>query len=463
MYLAHDTKLNRPVAIKSLPPELMENPKARTRFTREARVLASLNHPNIATIYEELQEAKGVGYLVLEYVPGQTLAERIAHTRLKPQEALAIAQQIADAVAAAHEREVIHRDLKPGNIKITPEGRLKVLDFGLAKALGGETLDPLITVTEPGRVVGTPAYMSPEQARGLEADKRCDIWSFGCVLYEMLTGKVPFEGDTVSDTLASILEREPDWLALPQATPANIRVLLRRCLEKNLYRRLHDIADAGLEISETLSGSLEVWALPGKGATVSRLFRRNVILACLACLIAGVLITLAIAWCFWPGSEQRAITRASIDISADKPLYTGIAPNHYLAISPDGTRLVYVGELGNRNTELFMRSLDDLQIKRIPGTRNAHNPFFSQDGRWVGFFTERQLKKVSLVGGESFTLLDDIERGKTAFGSWADDGTIVFSIPSGSRGLWRVSEDGGQAETLVPLTPEEDEVYYCYP
>jgi non-specific serine/threonine protein kinase len=253
VYLAHDTKLDRSVAIKSLPAELMENPKARTRFAREARVLASLNHPNIATIHEAIEEAEGVGYLVLEYVPGQTLAERIAGARLKPQEALEIAQQIAEAVAAAHEHEVIHRDLKPGNIKITPEGKVKVLDFGLAKALGGEGADKQSTITEPGRIMGTPAYMSPEQARGLETDKRCDIWSFGCVLYEMLTGKVPFEGGTVSDTLAGILEHEPDWSTLPQATPANVRILLRRCLEKDPRRRLHDIADAAIEINETLN------------------------------------------------------------------------------------------------------------------------------------------------------------------------------------------------------------------
>ncbi len=253
VYLAHDTKLDRQVAIKSLPAELAENTTVRTRFAREARVLASLNHPNIATIYDELQEAEGIGYLVLEYVPGQTLAERIADQKLKPQEALSIAQRIAEAVAAAHEHDVVHRDLKPGNIKITPEGRIKVLDFGLAKALGGEVVDQQSTITEQGRVIGTPAYMSPEQARGLEADERCDIWSFGCVLYEMLTGKVPFEGETVSDTLASILDREPDWNALPQATPANIRVLLRRCLEKDSRRRLHDIADAAIEINETLN------------------------------------------------------------------------------------------------------------------------------------------------------------------------------------------------------------------
>ena len=465
VYLAHDTKLNRSVAIKSLPAELMENPKARTRFAREAQVLASLNHPNIATIYDELQEAEGLGYLILEYVPGQTLAERIAGAKLKPQEALSIAQQIAEAVAAAHEHDVIHRDLKPGNIKITPEGRIKVLDFGLAKALSGEVVDQQSTVTDPGRVMGTPAYMSPEQARGLETDKRCDIWSFGCVLYEMLTGKVPFDGETVSDTLAGILDREPDWHALPQATPANIRILLRRCLEKNLHRRLHDIADAVIEISETLSGTLEVFALPGKVAPVSRLFRRDVILAALACSIAGVLIAGSIFMTLVRPNppEPPVVLRLPIEVPTDKPLYTKTAPNCFLAISPDSTHLVYVGELDNKDTELYIRSMDSLQIKPIPGTIGAHNPFFSPNGQWVGFFTEEQLKKVSLTGGEPLTL-QDIQWGVAAFGSWADDGTIVFSIHSGNRGLQRIPDNGGQqAETLVAPDPEDDKVYYCYP
>jgi len=315
VYLAHDTKLDRPVAIKSLPVELMENTTARTRFAREGRILASLNHPNIATIYEELHEAEGVGYLVLEYIPGQTLAERIAGARLKPQEVLSIAQQIAEAVAAAHEHEVIHRDLKPGNIKITPEGRIKVLDFGLAKALDHKAPDQQrrSTVTLPGRIMGTPAYMSPEQARGLETDARCDIWSFGCVLYEMLTGKVPFEGETVSDTLASILDREPDWHALPQATPANIQVLLRRCLEKDTRRRLHDIADAAIEINETLN--LPATAPPVTTPSISltpygavKTRSRRVAMV----ITATIMIVLsAVAWRFIPGlltgsaSEKR--------------------------------------------------------------------------------------------------------------------------------------------------------------
>jgi serine/threonine protein kinase/Flp pilus assembly protein TadD len=252
VYLARDTKLDRSVAIKSLPAEVMDNPKVRSRFSREARLLASLNHPNIATIYEELREAEGIAYLILEYIPGQTLAERIAKSGLKLQESLSIALQIAEAVAAAHEHDVIHRDLKPGNIKITPEGKVKVLDFGLAKALAGEGEDQQSTITEPGRIIGTPAYMSPEHARGQATDKRSDIWSFGCVLYEMLTGRIPFRGETISDTLANILQTEPNWQALPQSTPANIQVLLRRCLEKDPRQRLQHIGDARIEISETL-------------------------------------------------------------------------------------------------------------------------------------------------------------------------------------------------------------------
>jgi serine/threonine protein kinase/Tol biopolymer transport system component len=468
VYLAHDTKLDRKVAIKTLPAELMKNHKARSRFSREARVLASLNHPNIATIYEELKEEEGTGFLVLEYVPGETLAERIACTSLKLKEALSIGQQIAEAVAAAHEKNVIHRDLKAGNIKMTPEGKVKVLDFGLARAVSGEALDQESTITEPGRIIGTPAYMSPEQARGKQADKRSDIWSFGCVLYEMLTGKVPFEGGTPSDTLAGILEREPDWLALPQDTPANIHVMLRRCLTKDPRCRLQHIGDAAIEIRETLSGALEAYDLPGKVATVSRLFRRDVALVALVCSIAGMLIAGSIfMYLVKPGPlEPPGVLRLPFKVPADKPLYQGYAPNHFLAISPDSTCLVYVGELDNGDPQLNMWSMDDPQIKPIRGTRNAHNPFFSPDGQWVGFFTEKQLKKVLVAGGEPVTLHENILGGVAAFGSWTDDGTIVFSDCSGSRCIQRIPDSGSggkQAETLVARVPEDGEAYYCYP
>ena len=271
VYLAHDTKLDRSVALKSMPAKLAGDSTAQARFRREAKLLASLNHPNIAVIHEIIEQEEGASYLVLEYVPGQTLAKRIAKKPLKLEEALTIALQIAEAVAAAHEHDIIHRDLKPGNIKITPEEKVKVLDFGLAKAVGGEALDQQSTVTEPGRVIGTPAYMSPEQARGKPTDKRSDIWSFGCVLYEMLTGKVPFKSETVSDTLANILQTEPNWQVLPESTPANIQVLLRRCLEKDPHRRLRDIGDAGIEISETLSkpATAPAVTIPAKSRTMA--------------------------------------------------------------------------------------------------------------------------------------------------------------------------------------------------
>ena len=219
VYLARDTSLGRSVAIKSLPPDQPGDPRSHTRFRREAKLLASLNHSNIAIIHEIIEQADGSGYLILEYIPGETLARRIAREPIEPAQALAFGQQIAEAVAAAHEKGVIHRDLKPGNIKITPEGKVKVLDFGLAKATADKDNEKDITVTQPGHVMGTPAYMSPEQARGKPVDKRCDIWSFGCVLYEMLTGVSPFAGDTVSDTLAHTLQTEPDWQALPQMLP----------------------------------------------------------------------------------------------------------------------------------------------------------------------------------------------------------------------------------------------------
>jgi len=253
VYLAHDTKLKRSVAIKSMPAQLKDDSTAQTRFRREAELLASLNHPNIAVIYEIIEQDDGAGYLVLEYVTGETLAERIAREPLKLGEALSIGQQIAEAISAAHEKGVVHRDLKPGNIKITPEGKVKVLDFGLAKPSSIEDKKSGIKITQPGRIIGTPAYMSPEQARGKSINHRTDIWSFGCLMYEMLTGHIPFEGETATDTVARILEREPDWEVLPQETPTNIRTLLRRCLEKDQGRRLSDIIDVTFEIRETLS------------------------------------------------------------------------------------------------------------------------------------------------------------------------------------------------------------------
>jgi serine/threonine protein kinase len=252
VYLAHDTKLDRSVAVKSMPAELQASSTAQARFKREAKLLASLDHPNIAVIHEIVEEKKS-SYLILEYIPGQTLAEQIANKPLNLEEALSIGQQVAEAVSAAHDKGVIHRDLKPGNIKITPDGRVKVLDFGLAKVSSTEAESVETAVTQPGRVMGTPAYMSPEQARGKPTDKRSDIWSFGCIMYQMLSGQLPFEGETATEILARVIEREPDWEVLPQEIPMNIRTLLRRCLEKKPQRRLQHIGDAVIEINETLN------------------------------------------------------------------------------------------------------------------------------------------------------------------------------------------------------------------
>jgi serine/threonine protein kinase/Tfp pilus assembly protein PilF len=253
VYLARDTKLDRSVAIKSMPSKLTDDSTTRMRLGREAKLLASLNHPNIAVIHDIIEQDKGTGYLVLEYVPGETLTERIAREPLTLEQALSIGQQIAEAVSVAHKKGIVHRDLKPSNIKITPESRVKVLDFGLAKVPVPEGKSSEITATEPGRIIGTPAYMSPEQARGKSTDHRTDIWSFGCIMYQMLTGHFPFEGETASDTLAHIIERQPDWEALPQETPENIRALLQRCLEKEPDQRLDDITDAAIEVAEALS------------------------------------------------------------------------------------------------------------------------------------------------------------------------------------------------------------------
>jgi len=464
VYLAHDTKLDRTVAIKSLSAEVLENPAAISRFSREARVLASLNHPNIATIYETLEQTEGTGYLVLEYVPGQTLTERIAEGKLELDEVLSIALQIAEAMAAAHECGVIHRDLKPGNIKITPDDKVKVLDFGIAKPVKADVSNEASTITQPSRIIGTPTYMSPEQARGKPTDKRSDIWSFGCVLYEMLTGKIPFEGETVSDTLAYILQTEPDWSALPQNAPANIRILLRRCLEKDPRRRLRDIGDAAIEINETQTGISTMSALMGEPETIPRSFLRYVIFVGLTCFAVGVLITLAL---FKSGtrlipSSEPVVSRLSINLPAEKRIFFGESnPNCYVAISPDGMRLVYIGGADRQSIQLYTRSINDLQIKPIPGTKGARNPFFSPDGQWVGFFTTQgQLKKVSLAGGDPVTLLDDIQWSSVLFGSWGEDNHIVFD---GNLGLRRISADGGKATVLIPTDTEEGHIWPRFP
>ncbi len=455
VYLAHDTKLGRRVAIKSLPAELMRDAHMRSRLKREAKLLASLDHPNIATIHDIVEQAESGGYLILEYIEGDTLAERIAHRPLDLREALSIAHQIAEAVAAAHEHGVSHRDLKPGNIKITPEGKVKVLDFGLAKALGGEATDQQSTITEPGRVMGTPAYMSPEQARGQETDKRCDIWSFGCVLYEMLTGKVPFEGETVSDTLANVLQTEPDWRALPQAAPMNIQVLLRRCLEKDPHRRLRDIGDAGIEISETLADSRSAGvipaAAPGKPKPVGL---RRMMVWTVVCVSLGAGAATVITW-----SLKRPILMPPYRFSIRLPKNQTLNEQQPgIAVSPDGKRLVYMGGVG-ANRQLFLLEVDQFVVSALPGTKGARYPFFSPDGKSIGFGADGKLKKLLLEGGKPQELCD---ASNLTGGSWGQDGVIYF-CPAAIEGLWKVSANGGDPQLLASPDADEDEFAYWWP
>ncbi len=464
VYLAHDTKLDRQVAIKSLPPEVKDNPKALSRFTREARVLASLNHPNIATIYDELEEVEGDSYLVLEYVPGQTLAERIAKGPLKLEEALTIALQIAEAVAAAHEHNVIHRDLKPGNIKITPADKVKVLDLGLAKAIGSEVTDQQSTVTEPGRVIGTPTYMSPEQARGKPTDKRSDIWSFGCVLYEMLTATVPFEGETVSDTLASILQTEPNWEALPESTPVNIRVLLRRCLEKDPRRRLQHIGDAGIEIHETLNLPAIAPPIGVPSVGPSRPAQWKVVALCVFVGLLVGAIAMLVGLRGWIQrmtadesalrvqlSEPKPVRRYSITLDPEDPLAPDPVAGYAGAVfTPDGRQLIYVaGTVGD--TWLVARAWDSIEARRIRGTEGARSPAVSPDGRWLAFSAQSAIWKVPFAGGTPEQITDNLLGYPFV---WEDENTLILSTKlMGKEGLSRLDL---RTRELEPLTMLDD-------
>jgi len=466
VYLAHDTKLDRSVAIKSLPAEVTSNSKVQKRWQREARVLASLNHPNIAAIYEELEEVEDVSYLVLEYVPGKTLAELIAEGDLRVEEVLTIALQIAEALAAAHEHGVIHRDLKPGNIKITPEGKVKVLDFGLAKSVGDEFQGRQTTVTEPGRILGTPAYMSPEQTRGKQIDKRSDIWSFACVLFEMLTGEVPFEGDSVSDMLANILHKEPDWKELPANTPANIVILMRRCLEKDTHRRLHDIADAAIEINETLN--LPVTAPPITNTSFQIIHPtggKKLKVVGTVCISLGIIMGALAIWThLHPDSLQDQPVR-SFAISPQTTIAMEALWHHALAFSPDGQRLAYVEQGSDGRRKIYVRELDKFQAKPLPGTEGAISPFFSPDGQWLGYVDhfQRKLKKVSVKGGEPIVLCECLQfRG----GSWGDDDNIIFTPAGGSdneSGLWQISASGQDKQRLTINDPNLGEYGHFWP
>ena len=458
VWKALDPTLDREVALKFLPEGFAADPDRLARFEREAKLLASLNHPFIATVYG-LHEHDGVRFIAMEFVPGVTLADRLERGALPLDDGLELARQIADALEAAHEHGVIHRDLKPANIHVTVDGIAKVLDFGLAKSLAEPTASdgtsaPTATSggTAAGVILGTAPYMSPEQARGKPLDRRTDIWSFGCVLYEMLGGKRCFGGETISDTLAQILEREPDWKVVPEGTPTTIRGLLQRCLQKDPRRRLRDIGEARIAIEERLAD-------PAPAAeTMPRRSRSG-----LAWTVA-VLMTICAAVLGWMALRPKPATPRTptrLVVSLPQNQHLAIADAMSLAISPDGSRVVYGASSppGSR-PRLYLRELDRFEALPIPGTDGAVGPFFSPDGRWLGYFAEGKLQKIAVEGG---TPLEICHVGQAVPGaSWGEDDTIVFS-DSVDSGLSRVSAAGGRPELLTTPAYADGETGHSWP
>ena len=464
VYRARDTTLNRDVAIKVLLPAVTADPERLSRFSREAQVLASLNHPHIAQIYG-LEDAGGVPALVLELVDGPTLADRIAHGAIPISEALPIAAQIAEALEAAHEQGIIHRDLKPANIKVREDGTVKVLDFGLAKAFdpsrstGPDPMNsPTISLhaTHVGVILGTAAYMSPEQTKGRAVDRRADLWAFGAVLYEMLTGRRAFGGDEVSEILAHVLTEEPDWNALPARTPLPIRRLLRRCLEKDRKRRLDSAAAARFEVEEAMTAVGE----NGNGAADSRAAWRRALPWALTGVSAVALALVLLFGGLRRNVASTAPIRVHVGLGAEATLAT-VDRGSAAILSPNGQALVFVGQRRTGPASLFVRRLDQLDATPLPGTEGAHSPFFSPDGEWIAFFADAKLKKIALSGGAPVTICETPD-GKG--GWWAADGSIVFApffAGMDRGGLLRVSSTGG---TPTPLTTLADgEVGHGWP
>jgi len=463
VYSARDTKLDRQVAIKVLPDIFSGDRERVARFEREARLLASLNHPNIAAIYG-LEHVEGKRLLVMELAEGETLAQRIAKGPLPVGEALEVCKQVAEGLEAAHEKGIIHRDLKPANVKTTLGGKVKILDFGLAKAFqaepsdsAGQSPDISEAMTRAGVILGTAAYMSPEQARGKPVDKRTDIWAFGCLLYECLAGKRVFRGETVTDAIAKILEAEPDWNLLPKNTPWTVRALIRKCLQKDPKLRYHDIADARLEI--------EAPAVQ----TAPRRFSLQWLAAIAAVLVAGILIGLALKKYFQPAASAFLIT-STIKVEPGHWLAGGRSIRELqrpsrtaMAISSDGRFVVYSAIEENpgpqTQPQLYLRRMDQAEAKPIAGTEGGISPFLSPDNRLVGYWADRQLKKVPVEGGVPATLCD----APSIFGaSWGPDNSIVFTDGS-AAGLSRVSADGGKPENLTTPDPKREESSHRLP
>jgi len=469
VYRARDAKLNRDVALKILPDSFANDPDRLARFTREAQTLASLNHPNIAHIHGlEESPATGSGHsgvraLVMEFVDGDELSVLIARGAMPLADALPVARQIADALEAAHEQGIIHRDLKPANIKVRADGTVKVLDFGLAKAMEPSSAmsanamnSPTLSIhaTQAGIILGTAAYMAPEQARGKAVDKRVDIWAFGVVLYEMLTGRAVFAGDTITDVIAAVVTREPDWTSLPAATPASIRRLLTRCLEKDPKRRLRDIGEVRLDIDETTArgspgahtGGAVPAPTPDAGATHGQKLAWTLVGIALAA-IAFLALTVSGVWPRARLPESQAL-RVSI-------VHTEGGEVGAPAISPDGRRVAYRARRGDGMPLLWVRDLANGESQPVPGTEDAAMPFWSPDSRDLGFSTGVTLKRVSAAGGPVRVVTDNIGTFQGVGGAWGTDGTIAFS---GGAELFRVRADGGAATPLTKL-PSRDWVH----
>ena len=502
VYRARDTRLGRDVALKVLPEAFAQDAERLARFRREAQVLASLNHPNIAAIYG-FEDSGGVHALVMELVEGPTLGERIAGRRKESSsggtraelktsatqpirttpiaidEALAIAKQIADGLEFAHERGIVHRDLKPANIKITSSDAVKILDFGLAKALEADpasvdiSSSPTISrmATQAGIILGTAAYMSPEQAKGKTVDRRTDIWAFGCVLYEMLTGKMAFSGETVTDTLAAVIRGEPEWSALPADMPRAVRNLLERCLKKDPRQRLQSIGDARIALEEILSGAATQSELgttaggtpfaegaQGKGpplqAAHTTRWSTGLPWAIVAALAMALVVMLVFFWRATRRSNLAPI-ELSLGIPASQPLVADNGPA--VVLSPDGTRIAYVVHT-DRN-HIYMRDLDSSESTPLEGAEGS-TPFFSPDGQWIAFYSsDGKLKKVSVFGGAPITLCD---AGAARGGSWGEDGTIIFT-QSYTTALYRVSAEGGTPTPVTRLDKSRNELTHRWP
>ena len=447
VYRAEDTTLKREVAIKVLPERFTQDTERLARFQREAQVLASLNHPNIAAIHS-FEHSDGVHFLAMELVEGETLAERVAKGPLPVEEALEVSRQIAEGLEAAHESGIIHRDLKPANVKITPEGKVKVLDFGLAKALEGETAAADIShsptrtdeMTSAGVILGTAGYMSPEQARGQAVDKRTDIWSFGCVLYEALTSRQVFGGETMTDILGAIVHKEPDWDLVP-AEASSLRRILARCLAKEPRQRYHHIADVRIALEESLAypPASEVEQLGADRAELSG--GRKVFFG--TALLTTTLLASLVTWMLIP-DEIPQIVHSSV-LAPEGAAFDSTEGS--FALSPDGRFLAFVARRAGEDRALWVRPLESEYGQRLQGTENAHGPFWSPDSRFIGFFADGKLKKIA-ASGRPIEIMDSVQRVQQ--GTWNQDGVILFATNEG-RAIHRL----GSSRTVTALGRDE--------